>query len=68
MLPEELEEKTHPLSHAELRGAGMDFFDNNRENDGNPGGLSELVAGEGDAGAVPFPRPHPLLTDRGNTQ
>ncbi len=47
---------------AESRSAALQFFENN-ENGKNETGVSELLTGEGDSIAVPFPRPHPLLQD-----
>jgi hypothetical protein len=42
----------------------MNYFENN----GNEMGVSELMVGEGDSIAVPFPEPHPLLTDPEKTE
>jgi putative transposase len=61
--PEEFEQQAESSAQAEIRSARMQFFENNRGNDENPGGISEVVAGEGDSIAVPFPRPHPLQED-----
>ncbi len=62
--PEEFEHQTELSGQAESRSATLQFFENN-ENGKNETGVSELLTGEGDSIAVPFPRPHPLLTDRG---
>jgi putative transposase len=48
----------------EFRSATMNFL----ENDGNNKRVSELLIGEGDSIAVPFPEPHPLLGDVGKAQ
>lgn|GEM_PF-2215759 len=61
--PEEFEQQTESLAQAEIRSARMLFSENDCGNDENPGGISEVVAGEGDSIAVPFPEPHPLLED-----
>ena len=58
--PEEFERQTESSGQAESRSARMQFFENNDENDNNPAGVSELMVGEGDSIAVPFPEPHPL--------
>jgi hypothetical protein len=44
--------------------ASMNYFENN----GNEKGDSELMVGEGDSTAVPFPESHPLLEDSGKAQ
>jgi hypothetical protein len=61
--PEEFERQREPSGQAESRSATMQFFENNNENDENPAGISEVMIGEGDSIAVPFPEPHPLLED-----
>jgi hypothetical protein len=60
--PEEFERQTQSSSQAESRSAAMHFFEND-ENSKNPAGVSELLIGEEDSIAVPFPEPHPLLED-----
>jgi hypothetical protein len=63
--PEEFEQQSESSSAAaDFRSATMQFI----ENDGNDKRVSEVVTGEGGSLAAPFPRPHPLLTDTGNTQ
>jgi putative transposase len=61
--PEEFERQNQSSAQTESRSAAIQFFENNRGNDKNPAGISELVGGEGDPNAVPFPEPHPLLED-----
>ncbi len=63
--PEEFERQIESSGPTEFRSAAIQFFENNLGNDENSGGISELVAGEGDSIAVPFPRPHPLQEDAG---
>jgi transposase InsO family protein len=60
--PEEFERQTEVSGQAESRSATLQFFENN-ENGKNETGVSELMTGEGDSIAVPFPRLHPLLED-----
>jgi putative transposase len=60
--PEEFEHQTQSSSQAESRSAAMYFFEND-ENGKNQTEVSELLVGEGDSLAVPFPEPHPLLED-----
>jgi putative transposase len=63
--PEEFEQQNESRSAApDFRSATMQFF----ENHGNQTRAFRVVTGEGDSIAVPFPRPHPLLTDKGKTQ
>jgi hypothetical protein len=63
--PEEFEKQSESSSAApDFRSATMNFF----ENDGNDKGISEVMVGEGDSIAVPFPEPHPLLEDPGKAQ
>jgi transposase InsO family protein len=63
--PEEFEQQNQSRSvTADFQSATMNFF----ENDGNQRGGSELMIGEGDSIAVPFPEPHPLLGDRGKAK
>jgi len=60
--PEEFEQQSEPRSAApDFRSATLQFF----ENDGNEARVSKVLTGEGDSITVPFPRPHPLLTDTG---
>jgi transposase InsO family protein len=61
--PEEFEHQTQSSGQAESRSATMQFFENNDENSKNQAGVSEVMIGEGDSIAVPFPEPHPLLED-----
>ena len=58
--PEEFEQQTQSSGQAESRSATMQFFEND-ENSRNQAGVSEVMIGEGDSIAVPFPEPHPLL-------
>jgi transposase InsO family protein len=60
--PEEFEQQTEVSGQAESRSATLKFFEND-ENGKNETEVSELMTGEGDSIAVPFPRPHPLLED-----
>ena len=63
--PEEFEQQSESRSPApDFRSATIQFF----ENDGNEMRVSKVVAGEGDSIAVPFPRPHPLLSDTRKAQ
>jgi putative transposase len=63
--PEEFEKQSATSSAApDFRSATMNFF----ENDGNKQEVSELMIGEGDSIAVPFPEPRPLLEDPGKAQ
>jgi transposase InsO family protein len=63
--PEEFEKQSESRSvTADFQSATMNFF----ENDGNEKRVSELMVGEGDSIAVPFPKPHPLLEDPGRAQ
>jgi putative transposase len=63
--PEEFEGQSEFCSVTpDLQSATMQSF----ENAGNDKRVSELVTGDGDSLAVPFPRPHPLLPDTGNAQ
>jgi putative transposase len=63
--PEEFEQQSQSRSaEPDFRSATMQFF----ENDGNEKRVSELMIGEGDSTAVPFPEPHPLLKDPGKAQ
>ena len=56
--PEEFEKQSEsPSTAPDFRSANMNFF----ENDGNEKRVSELMVGEGDSIALPFPEPHPLL-------
>ena len=58
--PEEFEKQSESCSAApDFPCATMNFFENN----GNEKGISELMVGEGDSIAVPFPEPDPLLED-----
>jgi putative transposase len=60
--PEEFEQQTEVSGQAEFRSATLQFFEND-ENSKNQAGVSELMVGEGDSIAVPFPEPHPLPED-----
>jgi len=63
--PEEFEKQSGACSATpDFSSATMNFF----ENDGNEKGISELMVGEGDSIAVPFPEPHPRLEDPGKAQ
>jgi integrase-like protein len=63
--PEEFEQQSKsPSSAPDFRSATMQFL----QNDGNQTRVSKVLTGEGDSIAVPFPRPHPLLTDTGKAQ
>ncbi len=57
--PEEFERQTESSGQVESGSAKMQFFENNDENGKKPVGVSELMVGEGDSIAVPFPEPHP---------
>ena len=61
--PDEFERQIESSAQAEIRSARMQFFENTTENEENPAGISEVMAGEGDGNRVPFPRPHPLQED-----
>jgi putative transposase len=58
--PEEFERQNQSSAQTESRSAAMQFFENNNGNDENPAGISEVMGGERDSTAVPFPEPHPL--------
>lgn len=60
--PEEFEQQTEFPGQAESRSATLQFFENG-ENGKNEVRVSELMTGEGDSIAVPFPRPLLLLED-----
>ncbi len=60
--PEEFERQTEVSGQAASRSATLQFFENT-ENSKDEVRVSELMTGEGDSIAVPFPRPHPLLED-----
>ena len=63
--PEGFEKQSESSSAApDFRSATMNFF----ENKGNKKMISELMIGEGDSIAVPFPEPRPLLEDPGKAQ
>ena len=63
--PEGFEKQSESSSAApDFRSATMNFF----ENKGNQKMISELMIGEGDSIAVPFPEPRPLLEDPGKAQ
>ncbi len=58
--PEEFEQQSETRSAApDFRSATMQFF----ENDENKTRVSKVLTGEGDSIAVPFPEPHPRLSD-----
>ena len=63
--PEEFEKQI------ESSNAALDFQSatmNDLENDGNKKRVSKALVGEGDSIALPFPQPHPLLTDPEKSQ
>ncbi|HEV2417366.1 MAG TPA: IS3 family transposase [Terriglobia bacterium] len=63
--PEEFEKQTQSANAApDFQSATVNYF----ENDVNEKGISELLIGEGDSIAVPFPEPHPLLGYPGKAQ
>ena len=63
--PEEFEKQIEPSNAAlDFQSATM----NDLENDGNKKRVSKALVGEGDSIAVPFPQPHPLLTDPEKSQ
>jgi hypothetical protein len=60
--PEEFERRTELSGQGEFRSATLRFFENN-ESGKNRTEVSELLVGEGDSLAVPFPEPHHPLED-----